>query len=181
MLLLHAFHYLESWMITSCCGAVAIDFDCKFDFFFLNFNSRFIIIDHWIVQPSNTCNLMFISSVVHRITMLYCRTAALRFAIFFVQFAERVGLQSTSRPCVVIHAVYQSIFSHSPTELSDFWMPLADKNRIPRTKFSFFKTSHLSRSLVLRLLKVHAYSHLIGIWVRCKRWISVSSGSSLRM
>jgi len=48
----------------------------------------------WKIQPSNICNCIFVSFVVHRILML-CKNCFAVCNFLFAQFAEGIGLSST--------------------------------------------------------------------------------------
>jgi len=138
-------------MINSC---------CKLNFYFPKFSGeRFI--NHWEIQPSNTCNYIFIFFVVHSITIMYnscfavCKFSFCTFCTRDAQHQKNPVLQDMQTLSVPL--LY--IFCHSHVQLSNHWMQWLTKNTY-RELSCFFRTSQLFHSLAFRLPKVHAFSHV---------------------
>jgi len=78
---------------------------------------------HWKMQPSNSCNSISISFVIHRIIILYNSCLAVC-NFLFAQFAE--GIHSITRILLCKQCkIYQPLFSKSSAthaQLSKLWM-----------------------------------------------------------
>jgi len=139
-------------MINNCCWAGPSERCCKLNFYFFNFSSdRFWTKRKFNLPTPATTAFLFL---LWYSALLGCIIAAFRFAIFLFtvrrdsQHRQNTTLQARSHVSSISHPLRNLV------PLSCATIPpldaLADKHRIPKAKFSIFRTSQLFSSLIFR-------------------------------